>query len=158
VKAHRSILKLRTLLPSLVAARLVAPGGSVNSHRRLAEDAGSRGSACGRSQHQLSQDAEDLRLESVSFDTVTNTFGMMFYPDPARAIAEVHRVLVPGERFAVVVWDHPTTSRYFSVISQVATRLLAFRSPEAGGPGPFRFAVPDTLESLMREGGFSEGG
>jgi hypothetical protein len=44
----------------------------------------------------------------------------------------------------------------FSVISQVASRLLALPSPQPDGPGPFCFAVPDTLESLMRDGGFSE--
>lgn len=146
--------------PSLVAARLVAPGGSVvatDVSPRMLEAAAHAAQRAGV--HNISfleMDAEDLRLESLSFDTVTNTFGLMFYPDPARAIAEVYRVLFPGGRCAVVVWDHPATSPYFSVISQVATRRLAFRSPEAGGPGPFRFAVPHTLESLMRDGGFSE--
>jgi ubiquinone/menaquinone biosynthesis C-methylase UbiE len=146
--------------PSLVAARLVAPGGSVvaiDVSPRMLEAASHAAQCAGvHNINFLEMDAEDLRLESVSFDTVTNTFGLMFYPDPVRAIAEVHRVLVPGGRFAMVVWDHPATSPYFSVISQVATRLLAFRSPEAGGPGPFRFAVRDTLKSLMRHAGFSE--
>jgi len=101
-------------------------------------------------------DAEDLNLASASFDAVTNTYGLMFCPDAARAIAEAHRVLAPGGRLALVVWDVPEKSPYFSVITGVATRQFGFQPPQPGALGPFRFAAPEALESLMCGAGFSD--
>lgn len=146
--------------PSLAAARLIGPSGSV-----VATDVSPRMLAAASSAAQraglhnisfLEMDAEDLHFGADTFDAGTNTYGLMFCADPSRAIAEAHRVLVPGGRFAAIVWDHPASSPYFSVITGVATRRLSFQPPEPGGPGPFRFASPNALESLMREGGFSD--
>ena len=146
--------------PSLVAARRVAPGGSVVATDLSSEMLTAASSAARRAGlHNISfleMDAEELTLANASFDAVTNTYGLMFCPNAARAIAEAHRVLVPGGRLALVVWDLPAKSPYFSAITGAATRQLGFQPPEAGAPGPFRFAAPDALESLMRSAGFSD--
>ena len=146
--------------PCLVAARLVAPGGSVVATDLSPEMLNAASSAAQRlGLHNISfveMDAEDLMFGSGSFDVVTNTYGLMFCPDAARALEEAYRVLTPGGRLALAVWDLPVKSPYFSVISGAATRQLGFQPPEPGGPGPFRFAAPDTLESLMRGAGFSD--
>ncbi|NNF27155.1 MAG: methyltransferase domain-containing protein [Gemmatimonadetes bacterium] len=49
--------------------------------------------------------AEDLPAEEASFDRVVSQFGMMFFRDRSRALREVLRVLAPGGRFAIAVWD-----------------------------------------------------
>jgi SAM-dependent methyltransferase len=146
--------------PSLVAARRVAPGGSVVATDFSPDMLSAASSAARRwGIHNISfleMDAEDLTLGSASFDAVTNTYGLMFCPDAARAVAEAYRVLTPGGRLALVVWDLPVKSPYFSVITGVATRQLGFQPPEPGAPGPFRFADPRTLESLLRGAGCSD--
>ena len=146
--------------PSLVAARRVAPGGAVVATDLSSEMLNAASSAARRAGlHNISfleMDAEDLKLANASFDAVTNTYGLMFCPDAARALAEAYRVLMPGGRLALVVWDLPVKSPYFSVITGVATRQLGFQPPEPGAPGPFRFATPDALESLLRSAGFSD--
>jgi len=146
--------------PSLVAGRLVTPRGSVvaidNSPRML--DA-ARSTAERAGLHNISfleMDGEQLQLASNSFDAVTNTYGLMFCEEPAAAIAEAHRVLMPDRRLAVVVWDEPARSPYFSVITAVAVRQFALQPPQPGGPGPFRFASADELESLLRTAGLSD--
>ncbi len=53
----------------------------------------------------ISGAAEDLPLEDAQFDRVVSQFGMMFFADRARAIAEMHRVLRPGGAVAIAVWD-----------------------------------------------------
>jgi ubiquinone/menaquinone biosynthesis C-methylase UbiE len=49
-------------------------------------------------------DAERLPFGDGSFDTVVCALGLCTIPDPARAIEEMHRVLVPGGR--LVLLDH----------------------------------------------------
>jgi ubiquinone/menaquinone biosynthesis C-methylase UbiE len=103
----------------------------------------------------LEVDAEDLRFENESFDAATNAYGLMFCPDPTRAVREVRRVLRPGGRFAFVTWDEPARNPFFTVIGGVAARCLSLTPPDPAGPGPFRFAPPGKLEAELRRGGFA---
>ena len=95
-------------------------------------------------------DAEKLHFDADSFDAVTNTYGPMFCPDPEQAVREMHRVLRPGGRAAIVVWDEPRNNPFFEVIFTAAAPLLALAPPEPGGPGPFRLASPERLAALLR--------
>jgi SAM-dependent methyltransferase len=49
-------------------------------------------------------DVEDLEFESESFDTVVSFLVFCSLPDPARATAEIYRVLKPGGR--LLVFEH----------------------------------------------------
>ncbi|GAA1124548.1 class I SAM-dependent methyltransferase [Nocardioides aquiterrae] len=49
-------------------------------------------------------DAHALPFADASFDTVVCCLGLCTIPDPARALAEMHRVLVPGGRLLLL--DH----------------------------------------------------
>jgi ubiquinone/menaquinone biosynthesis C-methylase UbiE len=48
--------------------------------------------------------AETLDLPDAEFDAVLCAFGLMYVPDPARAVREMRRVLKPGGRLAIAVW------------------------------------------------------
>lgn len=47
-------------------------------------------------------DAQRLDLPDASFDTVVFTLALCTIPDPARAVAEAHRVLRPGGRLLLL--------------------------------------------------------
>ena len=49
--------------------------------------------------------AESLPYEDGSFDAVVSQFGLMFFRDRSRALREMLRVLAPGGRLGVAVWD-----------------------------------------------------
>lgn len=49
--------------------------------------------------------AELLPFPGESFDAVVSQFGLMFFIDRRQAISEMLRVLIPGGRLAVAVWD-----------------------------------------------------
>jgi len=49
--------------------------------------------------------AESLPFPDQSFDAVVSQFGLMFFTDRSQALREMMRVLAPGGRLAVAVWD-----------------------------------------------------
>jgi ubiquinone/menaquinone biosynthesis C-methylase UbiE len=49
-------------------------------------------------------DAEDLELENNSFDAALCSLGLMYMPDPRKALVEMRRVLKPGGRVVAAVW------------------------------------------------------
>lgn len=49
-------------------------------------------------------DAEDLELPDHTFDVAINSLGLMYYPDPDKAIREMYRVVKPEGRAAALVW------------------------------------------------------
>src|SRR3954470_11497730 len=50
-------------------------------------------------------DAMQLPFEDGAFDAVVCQFGVMFFPDKAKAFAEARRVLLPGGLLMFSVWD-----------------------------------------------------
>ena len=49
--------------------------------------------------------AESLPFADASFDAVVSQFGLMFFGNRVQALREMRRVLRPGGRLAVAVWD-----------------------------------------------------
>lgn len=100
-------------------------------------------------------DAAALPFEDGSFDAVTCCTALMLCRDPARAAAEMRRVLRPGGRVAVAVWDARERSPYFDLaLEAMASVMPAPRGPDS--PGPFRLAAPGALEAVMRAAGFTD--
>jgi ubiquinone/menaquinone biosynthesis C-methylase UbiE len=50
------------------------------------------------------QDAMAMTLPDSSFDAVFCVFGVMLLPEPAKALSEMHRVLVPGGTVSCATW------------------------------------------------------
>jgi ubiquinone/menaquinone biosynthesis C-methylase UbiE len=67
----------------------------------------------------LQADAENLPLESASFDAVVNLISFHHYPDPDRAIAGFRRVLRPGGRLVLIAFD---LDSYFIQLAQKVNR------------------------------------
>jgi ubiquinone/menaquinone biosynthesis C-methylase UbiE len=144
--------------PALAAARSVQPGGQVvatDLSRPMLDVAAERAREEGlRNIEFVQRDAEDLQFQSQSFDGLMNAYGLMFCPDPPRALAEARRVLVPGGRLTLVTWDSPSTSPFFAVLRDIAAGFFVLRDPGPGEPHPFRLASADTLRSMLEESGF----
>src|SRR5262245_46222255 len=63
--------------------------------------------------------AEALPFDSESFDAVVSQFGLMFFEDRRSAIKEIVRVLRPGGRLAVAVWDSYKNSPGYAALIAV---------------------------------------
>jgi ubiquinone/menaquinone biosynthesis C-methylase UbiE len=83
--------------------------------------------------------AEALPFEDDAFNAVVSQFGLMFFDDPARAFAEMARILAPGGRLAVAVFDAVETSPGYDALARLCERLFgraigdAMRAPFACG-------------------------
>ncbi len=102
-------------------------------------------------------DAEALPFESGAFDAVVANFGMLHFARPDRAIAEAHRVLRPGGRFAFTVWAPPERCEGFAIVLRAIEDHGRTDIPLPEGPPFFRFADPDESRRALAAAGFAEG-
>jgi SAM-dependent methyltransferase len=147
-----------TGIPSLTVAARVGPSGKVIAVDHTAEmlEAAERNARAGRLGNISFRQMEADRLEfpDDAFDAVTSTFTLMFCPDPARAVAEMRRVLKPGGRFAFAVWDAPAQNPFFTTTLQTVAQRLHLPPPDPKAPGPFRLAGEGELTKVLYGGGF----
>ena len=100
-------------------------------------------------------DMQALSFADASFDAATCRFGLMFCPDPVKAVAEIRRVLKPGARFATAVWDLPAKNPFFTALTGVLGEFVPLPPPDPAAPGVFRLAPPGELQRVLEAGGFS---
>jgi ubiquinone/menaquinone biosynthesis C-methylase UbiE len=158
---HRVLdLACGTGYPAVSAAERVRPGGSVVATDLTSEMvAATRRKAAKLGLDNLEvreMDAENIDYPDASFDAVTMRFGLMFCPDPVRAVAEVRRVLRPGHRAVFVVWDEPSKNPFFTTIGQVVAQFVPMPPPDPSLPGVFRLAPPGELKRVMQAGGLDD--
>lgn len=93
-------------------------------------------------------DAVDLPPPDASFDAVVCGLVLNFVPDPARAVAEMARVVRPGGVVGVYVWDYAQDMQMLRRFWDAAAAL----DPGAAEPDEgrrFPIARPDALEELL---------
>lgn len=146
--------------PAVAAAAGVSPGGTVTAidiSPAMIGVASRRAAEAGLDNVTFQEmDADALGFADETFDVVTCVCTLMFSPEPERAISEIRRVLKPGGRFGIVVWDEPSVNPFSMLLVSVVSRFIELPPlPGAGVPGPFRFATAGALESALRVGKFS---
>jgi SAM-dependent methyltransferase len=94
-------------------------------------------------------DGQALPWENSEFDGAFSMFGLMFFPDRARGLAELHRVLKPGGVAVVSSWA--TFEGIFASI-MVAMREVLPDIPFGAGKGPL--GDPDELALELSGAGF----
>ena len=91
-------------------------------------------------------DALDLPFEDQCFDAVCCQFGVMFFPDRVRGMAEARRVLRPGGRFVFNVWDRIEEN----VFADAVTKACATVFPD--DPPRFMARIPHGYFDTARIG------
>ncbi len=148
---------------AMLAAELVAPLGGVvvsDQAEAMLQGARERAVALGLSNVEFQAlDAEWIDLPLASVDAVLCRWGYMLMADPAAALAETRRVLRPGGRVALAVWDALAENPWALLPArELGERGLA-PAPDAssaGRPGPFALGSAGRVTELLEQAGFTE--
>jgi ubiquinone/menaquinone biosynthesis C-methylase UbiE len=145
--------------PALTIAPLVAPDGlvlGIDFSSAMVKTATTRARQSGVRNAQFHyMDAERLKLPDTMFDRVFCRFGLMLMPGADLALAEMHRVLVPGGRAVIAVWSAQTKVNTLGIVRAALVRYNAF-NPPVGAPDFFRFGKAGALERALRTAGFRD--
>jgi SAM-dependent methyltransferase len=147
---------------AMLAAELVAPTGAVvvsDQAEAMLAGARERAIALGLANVELQVlNAEWIDLPLASVDAVLCRWGYMLMADPATALSETRRVLRPGGRVALAVWDAIERNPWaLAPAQELIERGLAGRPGEGvQAPGPFTLASETRLAQLLEGAGFAE--
>jgi SAM-dependent methyltransferase len=102
-------------------------------------------------------DAEALPFADAAFEGVVWNFLVPHLARPPVAAVEAVRVLAPGGRLAVSMWDIPARSRLFGVIVDAVVRVGAPPpSHIPAGPPTFGYSGTSELKELLAGAGLVE--
>jgi len=141
-----------------LAAELVTPGGALLSSdvsEAMLEIARGRAQQLGVDNVEFARlELEWIDLPTASVDAVLCRWGVMLVVDPDAALREIRRVLKPGRRVAVAVWDDPKLNPWATIPTRAFVRLGFAEQPDPAGPGMFAMATPGRLQDALEGAGF----
>jgi SAM-dependent methyltransferase len=91
------------------------------------------------------------------FDAIVSRFGVMFFPDPVAAFANLRGALKPGGRLAFACWRSPEDNPIAQLPLEAAAPFLPeVPKFERNAPGRFGFADPELVRSVLAEAGWAQ--
>ena len=99
--------------------------------------------------------AQSLPFEASSFDLVVCSFGVMFMPDRLAAYREAKRVLRPGGRFILTVFDR-LEDNPLAFIPHTAMAAMFPDDPPRFLRTPYAYHDKGQIEQDLREAGFTK--
>jgi SAM-dependent methyltransferase len=100
--------------------------------------------------------ADDLPFDDASFDSVSVRFGLMFFPDVARATTEIARVLKPGGRVCASVWVNPDANPWTTILTEAIATEVELPPPDPDAPNMYRCAAPGYVRGLFESVGLRD--
>jgi len=100
-------------------------------------------------------DALALPFDKASFDAVVCQFGVMFFPDKARAFAEVRRVLRRGGLFLFNTWDRIEENEFAQTVTEALAGVFPADPPRFMAQLPHGYHDIETIRRDLSAGGFS---
>jgi SAM-dependent methyltransferase len=143
-----------------MAAELIKPGGTLvtsDAAEAMLEIARARAADQGVDNVAFQRlELEWIDLPAASVDVILCRWGIMLAVDPGAAMREARRVLKPGGRIAVAVWDEPHLNPWATIPGRALVELGYAEPPDPNAPGMFSLAPASRLEDLLESAGFTD--
>jgi len=143
-----------------LAAELIAPGGTLicsDGAEAMLEVARTRAGEAGIDNVEFARlQLEWIDLPTASVDAALCRFGIMLIVDPPAAAQEIRRVVRPGGRVALAVWDVAEANPWATIPGAALVDLGHATPPDPDAPGMFRLAAPGSLAQLLEAAGFAD--
>ena len=101
-------------------------------------------------------DAQHLPFADQSFDAAVCAYGVIHVPVPEMALSEMVRVVRPGKRVAISVWDNTTPNNGFGMIYAAVRAHGTLDVSLPHGPDYFQFSTRDKMVAALKEVGLSD--
>lgn len=101
-------------------------------------------------------DALALPFPDGAFDAVVCQFGVMFFPDKAKAFSESRRVLKPGGIFLFNVWDRISENEFADTITTALESVFPKDPPRFLARTPHGYHDRSTIERDLAYAGFKK--
>jgi SAM-dependent methyltransferase len=107
-------------------------------------------------------DGQALEFDAAEFDVAGCGLGLMFFPDPPKALREMRRVVKPGGRIIVTTTGLTATTTGLRATSDLMTLMAQSMAAATGGtvptspPAPSLQQPPGSLAEQLSDAGFSD--
>ena len=101
-------------------------------------------------------DAMQLPFGDGTFDAVVCQFGVMFFPEKAKAFSEARRVLRSGGVFIFNVWDRIKENEFADTVTTALESLFPTDPPRFMARTPHGYYDRPTIERDLASGGFTK--
>lgn len=100
-------------------------------------------------------DATVYPFQPANADLVASRFGVMFFADPAKSFSNIHGVLRPSGRLALICWREPRENPWMMAPLQAVYKHAPKLPPQGPeDPGPFSFASEARVHRILDAAGF----
>jgi SAM-dependent methyltransferase len=143
-----------------MAAERIRPGGTLvcsDAAKEMLQIARERAERLGVDNVEFKElQLEWIDLSTASVDAALCRWGYMLTVDPEAALRETRRVVRPGGRLALAVWDRAELNPWATVPNRAAMQLGHAEPPDPNAPGMFALSAPGRLSELLAAGGFND--
>jgi SAM-dependent methyltransferase len=141
-----------------LAAELIHPGGKlISSDGAEAMVEAARRRAAQLNIHNVEFkpiDLEWIDAKLATIDGILCRFGYMLAVDREHALREARRVLRPGGKLVIAVWDVAEANPWLSAFPAAARDAGLAPPADPDAPGPFSLSAPDAVAELLQDAGF----
>jgi ubiquinone/menaquinone biosynthesis C-methylase UbiE len=128
---------------------------AVDASARMVARIAARAAERGLSIDARVMDGQALKLADASFDAALSVLGVILFPDAARGLAEMRRVVRPGGRVSVVTWTEPHSYELAAEL-RAAVQAVWPEQPPAPLPAQLRYREEADFRALFKAAGLGD--
>jgi len=100
--------------------------------------------------------AQEHPFDPGRVDVLISRFGVMFFDDPVRAFANLHRATRNGAELRCIAWRSAAENPFMTTAERAAAPVLPNLPPrQPDAPGQFAFANAERVHGILKESGWT---